>query len=107
MNEDAATIKPPSIGALIAKVAFGILFIIYGFVPPEGNTSGLAYTATSLVIGVALIVWGVVPYLNKKRAWEASQAQERAAMLNTVRICKACGAKSTGSHCEYCGAPLD
>lgn len=101
------TPKSPSTGALIAKVAFGALFIVYGFFPTEGISSGLEYIITSIVIGTSLIAWGVMSYQKQKKAWEAYQEESRIASLNVVKTCKVCGAKSKGSVCEYCGSPLD
>ena len=107
--------KPPSIGAFIAKVAFGVLFIVAGLFPPKDTESDpVMYTATAVVIGVALIAWGIATYLAKKKAYEAhleevskKKEEARRAEVERVRICKVCGARTSGTQCEYCDAPLD
>lgn len=97
-------IKPPSIGVLIAKVTIGVLFIATGFSQPD---QGLSYWATAIVIAAALIAWGILGYTNSKKQWEEYQVSVQAQEQQIVRICKACGARSTGSVCEYCGNPLE
>lgn len=104
-NDDGAKpIKPPSTGALIAKAAAGVLFLVTGFTNLD---RGFGFLATAAIIGLALIAWGAVGFLNSKKAWEEYQAGMQAQEQQRVRVCKVCGARSTGSACEYCGSPLE
>ena len=97
-------IKPPSIGVLIAKVAAGVLFIATGFSQPDQSIS---YWATAIVLAAALIAWGILGYKNSQKQWEEHQASIQAQEHQRIRVCKVCGARSTGSVCEYCGSPLE
>lgn len=95
-------------GAMIAKIAIGALFIICGFMTPEGGWS-FGYLLTALVIGGALIAWGLVPYLRAKKEASA-EAEARAEALRAAeeepKQCPSCGAISKGKYCEYCGSRL-
>lgn len=86
-----------SIGAMIAKIAAGVLFIVTGFSSPDGGWT-FGYFLTALVIGAALIAWGLLPYLKVTKAKTAEK--------ETVKVCEACGATGTGTICEYCGKKL-
>ena len=62
---------------------------------------------------LALIAWGVVPWLTAKKKREAAAASAEAARiaaeqqrLNEPKLCPACGATTKGLRCEYCGTPL-
>ena len=104
-------------GAMIAKIAFGALFVISGLTT---DWRGDDYTADpigsmllSIVIGLALIAWGVVPWWKAKRQREEdaarAEAERKAAearRLNAPKLCPACGATTRGECCEYCGTPL-
>lgn len=99
-------------GAMWAKIVFGILFVCAGFGTPEQGWS-VGYFLTALVIGGALIAWGLVPYLRarkEKKEADAEVARRIAAdaerIANTVHTCPACGAQSKGNFCEYCGTKL-
>ena len=52
--------------AMILKIVFGLLFIGAGFSSPEGGWS-VGYFFTALVIGGALLAWGLVPYFKAKK----------------------------------------
>lgn len=86
-----------SFGAMIAKIAIGILFISTGFSSPEGGWT-FSYFLTALVIGAALIAWGLLPYINATKSKTAEK--------ETVKVCESCGAIGTSSFCEYCGKKL-
>lgn len=62
-------------GAMVAKIFFGALFIVYGFVPNNGEWS-FSYFVTALLIGGALISWGLIPYINAKRKREHEEMKE-------------------------------
>lgn len=95
-------------GAMIAKIAVGVLFVIAGFSSPESGWS-VGYFLTALVIGAALIAWGIAPALQSKRKASAeaeARAEARRALENEPKRCPACGATSKGKYCEYCGSKL-
>ena len=83
-----------SFGAMIAKIAAGALFIVTGFSSPEGGWT-LGYFLTAVVMGAALIAWGLLPYLKAKKAKEDKQEK--------AKVCESCGATGTGETCDYCG----
>ena len=94
--------------AMILKIVFGLLFIGAGFSSPEGGWS-VGYFFTALVIGGALLAWGLVPYFKAKKQKQEEddllqQAEEE--LANEVKKCPACGAMSKGNFCEYCGSRL-
>ena len=94
-----------SMGAMIAKIAFGILFVLAGFSSPEGGWS-IEYFLTALVVGGALIAWGLLPYLKvykEKRAEELSKRKAADQQSNSIKTCTSCGATGFGDFCEYCG----
>lgn len=107
-RREATTGMRQSKGAMIAKIAFGVLFVAAGFSSPsDGWTIG--YFLTALVIGGALIAWGLVPYLKvKKQKKEEEEMLEVAkkALADEQRKCPACGAVGKGKFCEYCGTQL-
>ena len=59
--------KIPSIGKVIAKVAIGCFIIIVGLDEIADITQFLLF----LVLGLAFIAWGILPYIQAKR--EAKQ----------------------------------
>ncbi len=61
--------QTPSTGALILKVAIGALFIVVG---ATGGDEGFNLTVflTGLVIGIALIAWGILGYRQQKKQIE-------------------------------------
>ena len=68
--------EQPSIGALIAKIAIGILFIIVGlFSEPSGDSPRIVYMLIGIVIGAALIVWGVLGYKQQQRRIEDAKME--------------------------------
>lgn len=113
LNERSTGMRQ-SKGAMIAKLAFGAIFVISAFGAfadglSEGVGKAIGALLVGLVLGAALIVWGLVPYLNAKREREAAAARAAAedfARRNAPKKCPACGAMTKGENCEYCGAPL-
>ena len=116
---DRKTAKKPSVGGTIAKIAIGVMFIGVSFGDP-GETDRTAFLAVGLTLGLALVAWGLFPWL---RAWkeekrlrleEERQREERALLRaeqkaekeNAVRVCPNCGATGRGRVCEYCGSKL-
>lgn len=101
-----------SMGAMIAKIAIGALFVISGFTAmakQESTGDAIGTLLVGLVIGAALLAWGLVPYLKAKKANDAAAAQAAAAafeLRNAPKKCPACGAMTKGDVCEYCGAAL-
>lgn len=100
----------PSLGPTVAKVAIGVAFIATGFTNLD---RGIGFLGVALVIGGALIAWGVIPHIQYRQALEAAEEQQRLeeeqarqVELNKVKKCPACGARSQGERCEYCGHPL-
>lgn len=101
-------------GAMIAKLAFGAIFVISAFGAfadglSEGVGKAIGALLVGLVLGAALIAWGLLPWLKVKRESEAAAARaaaEEFARKNALRKCPACGAMSKGDVCEYCGAAL-
>jgi len=101
-------------GGMIAKIAFGLLLIIAVGTPDEDWELGTFLFG--LVLGGALIAWGLLPYLRGRaalRQMEADAAAEEQArrerielVRNTPRVCSACGATTKGDVCEYCGTRL-
>ena len=111
--------RRPGIGATVAKIVVGLIFLgISGSDP--GGSDPAAFITMCLSIGLGLIAWGVLPWLRyrkdeKLRRTEAEQkraemarrkAEKKAAEENRVRICPHCGAPGRGLTCEYCGSPL-
>ena len=103
------------IGGTIGKIAFGAMFFAVGLLPDPGMDA--AAHAIGVIIGVALIAWGVIPYII---AWheykedektrldaEARQRAEAERIANAPHKCPNCGATAHGSECEYCGSPLN
>lgn len=97
-----------STGAMIAKIAVGVMFLIVAVTSKEldGPSRGVG-----IVLAAALIAWALIPYFKAKKAKEAAAAQATIARdaaeyarLNTPWTCPACGAKTKGESCEYCGA---
>ena len=109
---EKATGMRQSVGAMIAKIAIGALFVISGFTAmakQESAGDAIGTLLVGLIIGAALITWGLVPYLKAKKTSEAAAARDAAAafeLKNAPKKCSACGAMTKGDVCEYCGAPL-
>ena len=92
----------------IVKVVIGVICIISAFM-----TGSLGAALTGIVIGLALIAWGLLPWLlprlrakKEAAAAKAEAAAKEEARLNEPKRCAACGAVTKGDTCEYCGAPL-
>ena len=109
---DLTGIKKQKTGAMIAKFAVGALFICVGLF---GGDMELGARLVGLVLGLALIAWGALPIIKTKKAYAeaeqrrqaeiARQAAEAEALRNMPWTCPACGAKTKGAACEYCGEP--
>ena len=94
-----------SMGAMIAKIAVGALFIVSPLTTGEAST-----IVTGLIIGLALIAWGLLPYIKAKRTKRENvdaQFEKMQTEANAAKVCKACGATTKGLYCEYCGSRLD
>ncbi len=114
---EKATGMRQSRGAMIAKFVFGVLFLISGVTTNWSEQSDvsdpLGPLLMSIILGLALIAWGLIPLLSAKKKLAAAEAQARAAReaeeyrrMNAPKVCRACGATTKGIVCEYCGTPL-
>ena len=65
-----------STGVMVAKIACGCIFICVGFTNPKGEEWSVGYFLTALVIGIALIAWGVIPYKKAKDKMEQKTFKE-------------------------------
>jgi len=106
---EARTGMRQTTGAMILKIAIGIICVISAFM-----TGTVGAALTGIVIGLALIAWGLLPWLlprlKEKKEAEAAAAAARAEeerLANLPKICPSCGAHTKGQTCEYCGAPLE
>ena len=63
--------KRPSLGKTIAKIAVGAIFVIIGL----DDLYDLTFFLTCLVIGAALIAWGLIPYLQAVRAERRAETE--------------------------------
>lgn len=111
--------KKPSVGAAIAKIAFGVMFIGVCFGEPK-ESDPVSYLVVGLALGLALIAWGLIPWLRvwkeekrlrleeerQKEESERLRAERKAEKENELRTCPNCGATGRGSVCEYCGSKL-
>ena len=100
-------------GAMIAKIAFGALFLLSGLTTVWASDETGAMLM-SILLGLALIAWGLVPRLKAKKKLAEAAAQAEAArqaeqqrLLNEPKLCPACGATTKGKCCEYCGTFLN
>ena len=107
-QREAKTGMRQTTGAMIAKIAVGLLFFFIGF-----TMDSFGSAITGIVLGLALIAWGLLPWLmprlkakKEAEAEAARQAAEAERLANAPKICPACGAHTKGQKCEYCGAPL-
>lgn len=107
---EASTGMRQSTGAMIAKIAVGVMFLIVAVTSGEldGPSRGVG-----IVMGLGLIAWGLLPWWKAKKANEAAAARAQAeqaaaeyARANAPKKCPACGAMTKGDKCEYCGAAL-
>lgn len=58
----------PSLGKSIAKVAFGLMFIVTGL---TNISKGIDYLCIALIIGASLVAWGVIPLLKAGQSPDA------------------------------------
>ena len=116
-EREKATGMRQSTGAMTAKIAFGALFLISGLTTNWSERADVANPVASMllsiVLGLALIAWGLIPRLKADRikaaaakAKEAELEAQRLQAENEVKVCPACGATTRGLSCEYCGTPL-
>lgn len=111
-EREARTGMRQTTGAMIAKFAVGALFICVGLF---GGDMEFGARMVGLILGLALIAWGALPIIKTKKAYAeaeqrrqaeiARQAAEAEALRNMPWTCPACGAKTKGDACEYCGEP--
>jgi len=94
----------PGTADMLFKVCLGV---IIAALCVEGED--LVEALVLLILGLALIAWGVLPYIRmkklEKRIEDLTPAAAQAA-ISAVRICPHCGATSRGNYCEYCGSAL-
>lgn len=86
-----------SIGAMIAKIAVGCLFLVVSF-----GMDNAGEVCVGLILAAALIAWGFVPYFMAKKKQEELRRKE----ARRKKVCPACGATTRGDTCEYCGSDL-
>lgn len=101
---EARTGMRQSMGAMIAKIAIGALFVVSAF-----RTDSASSVLVGIIIGLALIAWGVLPWLKVRQAKSAADREiidQEAAASAELKMCQHCGAVSSGDTCEYCGMPL-
>lgn len=65
--------KTPTLGKTIAKIAVGACFIAVGLDDLPGDLSGFLI---GLIVGAALIAWGLIPYYQARRR-EKQEETER------------------------------
>ena len=88
-------------GAMIAKIAVGLMFIFVSF--GMEDASGVVI---GLVIGLALIAWGLLPWLLPRLKEKKAETAAAEAAAKEAKVCPYCGAPTKGDTCEYCGSPL-
>ena len=113
---EKATGMRQSNGAMIAKIVIGALFLVSAITTDwhaESIADPVGPMVFSIIIGLALIAWAVIPLLMAKKKQEAAAANAEAERkaeeyrrLNEPKRCPACGAATKGICCEYCGSPL-
>ena len=104
-----------SIGSMIAKIVFGILFIYAGINNKE--------PALRIIIGMSLLAWGLIPFvkaklkqsgkhllpsfssmkMKRKTKKEKQNISRNESKRNDPWICRWCGATTSGDSCEFCG----
>ena len=111
--------RRPSIGGTVAKLAVGVIFMAISGSDP-GQSDPTVFVIMCLAIGLALIAWGLLPWLHfrkeekrltaekeERRREEARiRAEEKAERENAPKVCPNCGAPGRGLTCEYCGSVL-
>ena len=108
-----STIKKPRIGATIAKIAAGLIFIDIGIAPDPEFEAGAR--GVSIIIGLAIIAWAFIPYFkwNKRHKEVQEEIKREEQEIREIRqtfenrswTCPHCGANTKGKFCEYCGSP--
>lgn len=108
---DFSGVKKQKPWALILKLFFGVLSIVSCI----GADMEAGARILGIVVGLALIAWALYPFCMAKRALDqakkrqqeeiARQAAEEEAIRNAPWTCPACGGKTKGDACEYCGTP--
>lgn len=68
--------QEPSLGAMIAKIAIGLLFIVVTcFSKPSGDIPPIGYILMGIVIGGALIAWGILGYKQQQKKIEDAKME--------------------------------
>lgn len=108
---DFSGVKKQKPLALILKLFFGVVCVCVCF----SKDMEFGARILALVVGLALLAWAAFPfYKGRKALIEAKQRQQaeidrQAAEAEALRSqpwsCPACGAKTKGDACEYCGEP--
>ena len=101
---------------MVLKILFGVLFFSISMSPAEGTEWDISYFLVCVVLGAALIAWGVIPWLKARREQKhlieqdaeaaAAETRRRRAEHEAPVVCPGCGATGTGLVCEYCGTRL-
>ena len=66
--------EQPSIGAMIAKIAIGAIFIVVGSIGGDKGFN-LTYFLIGLIIGLALIAWGILGYRQQMKRIEDAKLE--------------------------------
>lgn len=107
-----STNKKPKVGAAVAKVIFGLLFLDVAIAPdPEFDAPA---RGVAVILGIALLLWAYYPFRRWKKykavLREEMEREDReidalkAALRNRPWTCTHCGANTKGDVCEYCGS---
>ncbi len=75
-EREAKTGMRQSSGAMVAKIIIGGAFMICGFISPSNGEWSVSYMLTALLIGGALVAWGLIPYMNAKKKREHEEMKE-------------------------------
>lgn len=100
-RREAATGMRQKPGAMIAKIAIGLMFFFVSFGMEDASS-----VVIGLVIGLALIAWGLLPWLLPRLKEKKAEAAAAEAAAKEAKLCPYCGAPTKGDTCEYCGSPL-
>ena len=79
-NSKSSDNSKSSLGKTIAKIAIGLLFISIGFSSPDSGWS-FSYFFTAFILGAALIVWGLMPFIKAKVAEKQEMKEEKEDLL--------------------------
>ena len=118
-KQTGKTNRRPGIGGTVAMIALGVIFMAISGSDP-GESDPRLFVILCLTVGLALIAWGLLPWLRfrkeeNRQLLEEERQREEAARLraeqkaekeNRVRVCPNCGAPGRGLTCEYCGSVL-